>query len=151
MEPDSCLPLDVHVLLPVENPLCSAYECRCLLTRMLARNAHAHAHTPLHRLSVLELAMRKLLRNVVPADLYAEKLVHVCLQQQLPRWGGWEVEESQEICVCVPHMYVCARWWFNCECYVCGSTVSVTRVPQLVKCPSVSNTVSPYPLHTHIH
>lgn len=41
------------------------------------------------RMDLLEVAMRKLLKNVVPADLYAARLVAVCLRPHLPR------------CVCV--------------------------------------------------
>jgi hypothetical protein len=36
-------------------------------------------------MQLLDMAMHKLLKNVVPADLYAAKMVAVCLQQHLPR------------------------------------------------------------------
>jgi len=37
------------------------------------------------RLDVLELAMRKLVKDVVPAELFAAKLTAVCLKPKLPR------------------------------------------------------------------
>jgi hypothetical protein len=38
------------------------------------------------RMGLLDVAMRKLLKNVVPADVYAARLVAVCLRPHLPRW-----------------------------------------------------------------
>lgn len=40
-------------------------------------------------MGLLDVAMRKLLKNVVPADVYAARLVAVCLRPHLPRyWVG---------------------------------------------------------------
>ena len=37
------------------------------------------------RMGVLDMVQRKLLRNVVPVDVFASKLVAVCLRDQVPR------------------------------------------------------------------
>lgn len=50
------------------------------------------------RMALLEVAMRKLLKNVVPADVYAARLVAVCLRPHLPR------------CVCV-RLRLRRVWW----------------------------------------